>query len=689
MKDKDKTKEQLINELDEMRKRISELELLETWRKRMGESLKRSEERYRELAESINDVFFAFDENLKYTYWNKASEKLTGISKKDAIGKSIFEVFPDSEETRNAFEVYQKVLKTQQPKNFINKYYFGGEKYFFDINAYPSKDGLSVFVKDITGQKKAEDELKRHAHNLKERVKELKTLYGIADLVQKADISLEELIQSAVEIIPSSWQYPEITRARIILEGKEYRTENFRETAWKQASDIVVHDKQSGIVEVYYLEKRPEKDEGPFLKEERDLINAIAERLGRVTERMQAEEKLKKYRKHLEEIVEERTSELKKINEKLRQEVTERKRAEEEASESESKLKSILSSMTDLVFGFDKNGRFVFYHSPRNSLLYVPPEKFIGKKLLEVMPTHITKAFDEAFNKSKKGKLEEFEYSLEIGGKIMWFSAKISPIFLDGKFSGSVAVARDITDRKEAEEALKKALHELRELDRMKDEFFTSSAHEIQNPLTPVKIQSQLLLDEHLGKLTKEQRESIEIILISTNRLIKLTDDIMTISKMRAGVLKFEMSENNIIDVIDNSIVDMKLSAREKHITIIKKYPESLLFKGDKDRINQVMDNLIENAIKFTPENGKITIDAKRTENDIIVSVEDTGIGISKENQKKIFNTFFQVSSKYRGTGLGLTICRNMIDAHHGKIWVESTPGNGSRFIFTLPAIQK
>ena len=134
----------------------------------------------------------------------------------------------------------------------------------------------------------------------------------------------------------------------------------------------------------------------------------------------------------------------------------------------------------------------------------------------------------------------------------------------------------------------------------------------------------------------------------------------------------------------------MELLAKDKKISIIKKYPKSLpLVNCDKDRINQIVENLIGNSIKFTPENGKITVDAKRTGNDVVVTVQDTGIGISKEDQKKLFKTFFQVSSKYGGTGLGLSICKNIIEAHHGKIWVESAHGKGSKFIFTLPVIQK
>ena len=151
--------------------------------KKAEEALRESEEKYKDLAESISDTFFAMDRNLVYTYWNKASEELTGISAEDAIGKSLLEIFPDNEESRAALEVYKEVLRTQQLRVFVNEYHIGGKKYFFEISAYPSKDGLSVFVKDITERKQAEialqekeEMLERQAQHLEEVNTALKVL---------------------------------------------------------------------------------------------------------------------------------------------------------------------------------------------------------------------------------------------------------------------------------------------------------------------------------------------------------------------------------------------------------------------------------------------------------------------------------------------------------------------------------
>jgi len=138
---------------------------------------------------------------------------------------------------------------------------------------------------DITERKLEQEALRQKTHDSGERVKELNCLYGIANLVEQQDISLEEILQGIMDLIPPSWQYPEITCARVIIHGTELRTKKFRETIWKQSSDIKVRGEQSGVLEVYYLKENPEIDEGPFLKEERNLINAIAGLTGRIVER--------------------------------------------------------------------------------------------------------------------------------------------------------------------------------------------------------------------------------------------------------------------------------------------------------------------------------------------------------------------------------------------------------------------
>ncbi len=163
----------------------------------------------------------------------------------------------------------------------------------FSAMELDNRQVLQASVRDISERKRAEKALQKYSHDLGERVKELDCLYSIANLIEKPAITMLEIFQGVVDLIPTSWQYPEITCARLRLDDEIIRTDNFQETIWKQAADIVVHGNRIGALEVFYLEERPEMDEGPFLKEERSLINAIAARLGGAIERKRAEEEIK------------------------------------------------------------------------------------------------------------------------------------------------------------------------------------------------------------------------------------------------------------------------------------------------------------------------------------------------------------------------------------------------------------
>jgi PAS domain S-box-containing protein len=163
----------------------------------------------------------------------------------------------------------------------------------FEQRTNELKEETASVVRDISEYKQAERELKRRKHGLEKRVKELNCLYDLSRLDQERNIPLEELFQSSIELIPLAWQYPEITCARINLEGREFRTKNFKETIWKQACEIKAFGEGIGNLEVFYLRKRPNADEGPFLEEERSLINFLAQGLGRKAERKWTEKALK------------------------------------------------------------------------------------------------------------------------------------------------------------------------------------------------------------------------------------------------------------------------------------------------------------------------------------------------------------------------------------------------------------
>jgi len=239
-------------------------------------------------------------------------------------------------------------------------------------------------------------------------------------------------------------------------------------------------------------------------------------------------------------------------------------------------------------------------------------------------------------------------------------------------------------------EILERTNKELKELNDMKSEFVSTVSHELRTPLSTMKGFLSLLLDEIPGKINKEQSEFLTIINENINRLSRLINNMLDLSRMESGRMELNRNVININAVAEEVIKSLQTQANEKNILIKNLLPSDLSsVYADTDKILQVMTNLVDNAIKFTPKGGQVTIEGKMVNNQVQISIIDTGIGIAQENLSLIFEKFKRVelptTPQVRGSGLGLSICKAIIEMHHGKIWVESKVGEGSNFTFSLP----
>jgi len=237
--------------------------------------------------------------------------------------------------------------------------------------------------------------------------------------------------------------------------------------------------------------------------------------------------------------------------------------------------------------------------------------------------------------------------------------------------------------------ALSKMEEERNNLDRSKSEFLSITSHELRTPITPLKAQLQMLQQEYFGKHTDKQKESLCIILRNAERLNKIIEDFLEISRIEAARLKFAFRKTDLHETIKETIEFMTGFAKEKNISLASPSNQLPIIEIDPDRISQVLRNLVHNAIKFSPQNSTIEINALLQNDHILFSVKDQGVGLSTEDQIRVFEPFYQVEGSlrrnYGGTGLGLTICRGIIEAQKGKIWVESKLNVGSTFYFTIP----
>jgi signal transduction histidine kinase len=237
--------------------------------------------------------------------------------------------------------------------------------------------------------------------------------------------------------------------------------------------------------------------------------------------------------------------------------------------------------------------------------------------------------------------------------------------------------------------ALSKMEQEKKEIDDAKTEFLSITSHELRSPMTPMKAQLQMLKEGYFGKLNKKQIESLSIIIRNSERLDNIIADFLEISRIEAARLKFDFRQTDVVQLVKETIIFMQGFAKEKNITLVEKVKNLPFIQADPDRISQVLRNLINNAIKFSKENSEIEISAELNNNYILFGVKDYGCGLSAENQVRVFEPFYQVESsdrrKHGGTGLGLTICRGIVESQKGKIWVESQIRKGCRFYFTVP----
>jgi len=282
----------------------------------------------------------------------------------------------------------------------------------------------------------------------------------------------------------------------------------------------------------------------------------------------------------------------------------------------------------------------------------------------------------------------------------------LSPIrSADG--SRVIAIVRDITSRKQAEAQIA-AIHqqfaaelaatnqqleirnrEVERANRLKSEFLASMSHELRTPLHTIIGFADLLAEELKGALNGDQKRFVGHIQRDSRHLLELINDILDLSKIESGRLELHSESFNAAQAITETVASLRALADDKQIKIAEDLDRDIAMTADRLRFKEILNNLLSNAIKFTPENGRITIECREDIDAVYFAIADTGVGIHAAEQQAIFDKFYQLGSTTRGvregTGLGLAITKSLVEMHGGRIWVDSTPGEGSRFQFVIP----
>jgi PAS domain S-box-containing protein len=287
--------------------------------------------------------------------------------------------------------------------------------------------------------------------------------------------------------------------------------------------------------------------------------------------------------------------------------------------------------------------------------------------------------------RKKNEKIENIKLELVAGdGHLTPIEANIAPLKKEAEFCGVVCTVRDITQRREIEDGLKKN-------ERLKTEFMNIAAHELRSPVTPIKGYLDLII--HDNDSNEKIKNWAKISLRNAERLLKLVNDILDVARLDSDTMRFNMEKIDPVELLNEIVEDTRLVITNKKLEFRVKIPTQLPhIIADKNRLSQVLKNLIGNSLKFT-DSGFIALEVEKKDNNLFISVEDTGIGISKDELKKIFTKFYQAYTgedrNNEGTGLGLFISKEIVKKHNGIIWVESKVGKGSRFMIQLPYIHK
>ena len=419
------------------------------------------------------------------------------------------------------------------------------------------------------------------------------------------------------------------------------------------------------------------------------LIDGFNEMLGQIQIR---DAELRHAREDLERRVDERTAE-------LEQEVADRQRAQEALHESEGRIRLLLDSTAEAIYGIDREGKCTFCNPATIRMLgHERGDTLLGKDMHGQMHhTHANGAPYPAtdcqiFNSLRLGE------GIHSDEEVFWRADGTSfpveywayPIRKEGEAVGAVVTFLDITGRKRAQAALLEAKEAAEAGSRAKSEFLANMSHEIRTPMNGIIGMTELALDT---TLTAEQRNYLSLVRSSADSLLHVINDILDFSKIEAGKLELEKTEFVIRDLLRDTLKTLAQRTDQKLLEICARVSPSVpkFLIGDPTRLRQLIVNLIGNAIKFTEE-GNVILDAELEERTgeqvrLHISVSDTGMGIPLEKQHIIFESFAQADGsttrRFGGTGLGLTISRQLVELMGGRIWVESELGKGSTFHFT------
>lgn len=358
----------------------------------------------------------------------------------------------------------------------------------------------------------------------------------------------------------------------------------------------------------------------------------------------------------------------------------------------EHECERILQAIPDLVYEVSLDGRLLRWNRKLEEVTGYTGDELICKDVMEFFPPDAQRIHAASMRRKIDHGYDEVDSVLltKDGREILyqWIGAALKDEA--GRVVGIVGTARDVTVQRDLEARIKAQNQRLTEIDHLKNTFVNAVSHELRTPLTSIRGYVEFLEDRIGGPLTSMQDEFVHHIALGTRRLARLVDDLLDFARLEAGSFRLARETVDARALVDDVLTSLQPQATAMQVALTVSLPsEPVSLCADPQRIEQVLTNLIHNALKFTPAGGQVAVSLRVEGDQALMAVTDTGVGIAPEHQAAVFEKFFQVShdspSGLGGSGLGLYIAKSLVEAHGGRIGLESAPGRGSRFWFSLP----
>ncbi len=603
----------------------------------------------RTLIDNLPDTIYVKDFDARKVLANKADILATGrTDESEILGKTDVELF-NEQDGKHGYLQDMQVLKTGNPllnqeKEYIDK---SGKVNWLRTSKIPLLDingsvvGLVGIGHDITSRIEQEDQMLLMTH----------ALQSLNDCISITDIHDKIIYVNDAFLRTYGYEWSELIGQNIKIVRKKDQQDDSLEQSILPATLVsgwhgeIINCKKDGTE--FYVEI----SSSPVRNEKGDIIALSG----------------------------------------IATDITGRKQMEEALQKSKERYRVLIENQGEGVGQVDNDEIFTFANPAAEQIFGVKKDGLIGHNLSEF----VSQASMEIISKesAKRAKHEKSSYEIDIVGadnKKRNILVTATPQFdEEGNHKGAFGIFRDITERKIIETQLAKQTEELKELNLTKDKFFSIIAHDLRSPFSAILGLSGLLTSYFDDYDRASIKESVEQIDKASKQAFSLLENLLEWARSQTGRMDYSPSNFNLVDLVHETILVAQPFANKKGIKLESVTPINTLIKADRNMIYTILRNLISNALKFTPQHGKVTVSINETVDNIVFSVADSGVGISPENMAKLFKideTFTNTGTdNERGTGLGLILCKEFVEKHLGHIWVESTLKSGSIFFVQIP----